>query len=120
MNDQGFEGSLYAAIRRDFAGRATLKFAEVCKLLKIHNKTLLRHIRTGTIGFRETGLGRLRVRREFALEDVLAFYENAFRKAEPTVAGQKGAVRTRSSGNDFLVERAKRKGRPSVVRKGTT
>jgi hypothetical protein len=76
MKSQGFEGSLADVIRRGFEGRATLDFASTAKLLNMNLKSLRCHVRSGNIGFRLTGLGRLRVRREFALEDVLAFYES--------------------------------------------
>jgi len=42
------------------------------------------HVRRGTISFRQMGLGKLRVRREFALQDLLDFYTRALRRLEPT------------------------------------
>jgi len=110
MKSQGFEGSLADVIRRGFEGRATLDFASTAKLLNMNLKSLRCHVRSGNIGFRSTGLGRLRVRREFALEDVLAFYESTFRKVEPGSGQTEQIVRTRRlEGSDFLEGRAKRK-----------
>src|SRR5689334_6603356 len=67
---------LAAALREGFAGRPSVEMAELAKLLKLDEKTLLRHVRSGKLPFRRMGAGRKRIRRRFTMGDVLTFYGN--------------------------------------------
>jgi hypothetical protein len=86
---------LVKILREAFGERLTLSFKDSAKLLNLNDKTLLRHVRCGNIGFHLTGHGRTRQRREFTLEDLAGFYEGAARRvvvADATTA--KAQLRT--------------------------
>lgn len=67
---------LVEALRRGFAGRPSVALVDLAKMLKLDEKTLLRHVRSGRLPFRPVGTGRKRIRRQFTIGDVLTFYEN--------------------------------------------
>ncbi len=97
----GTDEHLVQALREKFEGRPTIGFARTCKLLNINAKALRRHVRCGNIRFRQTGFGKCRVRREFALQDLVDFYAGARRRQEP--AGQSNVTRVhRGSQASFL------------------
>jgi excisionase family DNA binding protein len=87
MTEQGIDEHLLRTLQEGFAGRPTVQFAEAAKLLNLNEKTLRRHVRRGSIAFRQTGLGKVRVRREFALRDLVQFYARALRRLGPTAEG---------------------------------
>ena len=72
------------SIRDAFATRPTLTAPEVCRLLRIDGKTLLRHVRAGNIRYVLKGLGSVRPRREFTMSDVLEFLKNQERRECPS------------------------------------
>jgi hypothetical protein len=84
-------------LERAFDGRATVRFAEAASLLRMTEKTLRRHVADGSISYRATGTGSLRMRREFAVSDLAGFY--AVRKtiadAPPSPRGRSVPVHTR-------------------------
>lgn len=112
---QGLEAHLVQSLRERFGGRPTLGFAETCKLLNVDAKTLRDHIRRGNIRFRQTGLGKIRVRREFALHDVVDFYTRALRGVEPTgpAAGRPDNGRRPGFLDGYAARRTPRKERKS-------
>lgn len=69
------DGDIRAGLEARLAGRATVRIAEAARLLNMTEKTLRRHVADGAIAFRATGTGRVRVRREFALSDLVGFYD---------------------------------------------
>ncbi|MDA9415569.1 MULTISPECIES: helix-turn-helix domain-containing protein [Bradyrhizobium] len=73
-NVQGFDLHLRARLLAAFGTAHTIGFAAAAKLLKLDQKTLRKHVRQGRIGSRIVGTGRWRIRREFALSDIEAFY----------------------------------------------
>ncbi|MDE5444405.1 hypothetical protein GWG65_23730 [Bradyrhizobium sp. CSA207] len=81
---QGLDDHLVETLRDGFGGHPTVSFVQACKLLNINAKTLRSHVRRGSIAFRQTGLGKFRVRREFALQDLVDFYTGTLRRLEPT------------------------------------
>jgi hypothetical protein len=96
------EEHLLRAVKERFEGRLTLNFKESAELLKLNEKTLRKHVRRGSIRFRQTGLGRSRVRREFALEDIVDFYIGASRRVEPSAQGT--TVHVRKAGRGTFLE----------------
>jgi hypothetical protein len=92
-DDHGIRERLECA----FDGRTTVRFAEAASLLRMTEKTLRRHVADGSVSYRATGTGSLRMRREFAVSDLLGFY--AVRKtiadAPPSPRGRSVPVRTR-------------------------
>jgi hypothetical protein len=70
-------------LERGFAGRATVRIAEAAGLLNMTEKTLRRHVAGGSVTFRATGTGSVRMRREFALSDLLGFYAARTARGEP-------------------------------------
>jgi hypothetical protein len=109
MKTGSVDADLLESIRAAFAGRATLNFKDSSNLLKINEKTLRNHVREGNIRFRLVGLGRIRRRREFALEDIVGFYVARSQNAE-TRSGTGRTLRTATPGlRCFLQARAERK-----------
>ena len=51
-------------LERAFDGSATVRFAEAASLLRMTAKTLRRHVADGSVSYRATGTGSLRMRRE--------------------------------------------------------
>lgn len=79
-----------------FGGRATVRFAEAASLLDMTEKTLRKHVADGNVSYRATGTGSVRMRREFAVSDLVGFYTGrrtvSFAPGLPT--GRPAAVRT--------------------------
>jgi excisionase family DNA binding protein len=96
------EEHLLRAVKDRFEGRLTLSFKEAAELLKLNEKTLRKHVRRGNIRFRQTGLGRSRVRREFALEDIVDFYIGASHRVE--LSAQGAIVHVRKAGRGTFLE----------------
>jgi excisionase family DNA binding protein len=82
MQFDAINADLLKTLREGFGGCPTVSFKEACRLMKLDEKTLRKHVRLGHIEFRAVGLGHVRVRREFALEDILGFYMDARRRVE--------------------------------------
>jgi hypothetical protein len=76
-------------LERGFAGRATVRIAEAAGLLNMTEKTLRRHVADGSVTFRATGTGSIRMRREFSVSDLLGFYAARRTRSEPP-AGPRG------------------------------
>ncbi|WGD51462.1 excisionase family DNA-binding protein [Bradyrhizobium sp. CB1650] len=111
---QGLEDHLVETLRDGFGGRPTVTFAQACKLLNINAKTLRRHVRRGTIAFRRTGLGKFRVRREFALQDLVGFYTGVLQQADLAYLSPPGHVARRKQASflqGYAARRAARKER---------
>ena len=82
--------TLPECVHRAFDGRPSLTFEETAALLGMDPKTLRGHVKAGNISYLAKGLGTARMRREFRLSDVAAFYANISR-----VEGLSTNVRTR-------------------------
>jgi hypothetical protein len=109
MKNGSVDADLLESIRATFAGRPTLNFKDSSNLLKINEKTLRSHVRLGNIRFRLVGLGHIRRRREFALEDIIGFYVGRSTGMENQPSGGR-TVRTRKTGlRCFLEGRAERR-----------
>lgn len=78
-------GEVPQPIREAFARKATLPAPEICRLLSMNDKTLLRHVRAGNIRYVLKGLGSVRPRREFTMSDVLEFLESQGRRECPSI-----------------------------------
>jgi hypothetical protein len=105
-------------IQDAFATRTTLKAPELCKLLGFDDKTLRQHVRAGNIRYVLKGLGAVRPRREFMMNDVLEFLANQGRRECPSTS-PKTQRSTSSTSNgevfDFMARRAKQKsGKPGA------
>jgi len=85
-----------------------VRFSEAAKLLKCNEKTLRKHITRGNITFRNVGLGTRRLRREFALADLVGFYAANSRRHGK--GADCGAVRTAPARGlaSFTTRRAER------------
>jgi hypothetical protein len=71
---QDEDAAIRERLERGFAGRATVRIVEAAGFLNMTEKTLRRHVTEGNVAFRSTGTGSVRIRREFALSDLLGFY----------------------------------------------
>jgi excisionase family DNA binding protein len=85
-----------------------VRFSEAAKLLKCNEKTLRKHIAQGNLTFRNVGLGTRRLRREFALVDLVGFYAASSRRHGKD--SDRGAVRTAAARGlaSFTARRAER------------
>lgn len=108
------DAELVAALRAGFAARPTVSMAELSKLLKLDEKTLLRHIRTGRLPFRAVGCGRRRITRRFTITDVIQFLRNQQNRTGPVAMRLLPAV---STGGGFIGS-VQRPGRSRRVRVG--
>lgn len=109
MKSGSIDADLLQSIRSAFAGRPTLDFKDSSNLLRINEKTLRRHVQQGNIRCRLVGLGHIRRRREFALEDIIGFYVGRSAGMENQPSGGR-TVRTRKPGlRCFLEGRAERR-----------
>jgi hypothetical protein len=82
IDEQGFDGNLAKELLQGFAGRGSVGSVEAAKLLKMHEKTLRRHLVSGNLTFIDVGTGHERPRRRFTLSDLLAFYAGRRRQME--------------------------------------
>src|SRR5579864_2892542 len=71
-------------LTRAFANRVTLPLRDTAHLLGIDQKTLRRHAKAGHIRFVVVGLGMTKLRREFALSDIIEFLERMRRRECPS------------------------------------
>jgi len=94
---------LVETLRAGFAGRPAVAMSELSNLLKLDEKTLLRHIRSGRLPFRSVGTGRRRIRRLFTMGDVVQFFDNlgvgaeappAIRSVVPRIVAAPGLIGT--------------------------
>ena len=91
-----------------FGNRPTVGFAEAAKLLNLDRKSLAKLVEAGKVPFRITGNGRHRLRREFTVSDLEAFYAGAATRTAHTAGVRpRGHVRVRSQdpgGGSFLAQ----------------
>ena len=97
-------------LRRAFGERLTVHLQEAARLLGMDVKTLRAHVKAGNIRFVSMGLGLTKLRREFALSDILEFLEQMRRRECPcTNALTRPTTTMTSSGGTlgFMARRAK-------------
>ncbi|UFW72880.1 helix-turn-helix domain-containing protein [Bradyrhizobium sp. WU425] len=120
MSDESIgDGDIRAGLQARLAGRATVRIAEAAKLLNMTEKTLRRHVADGAIAFRATGTGSVRVRREFALSDLVGFYDGRRMvgvgdqaiRGRPVIRAGTGMIGflAATAGDDKLASRARKR-----------
>lgn len=101
------------AILDAFRDRAALDAAETAALLHMDPKTLLGHVRDGTIPWHQKGAGTKRPRRVFTLGDVAAYFQRSQRDAPWSTGLETHHTGTSTSSAAVIDLQGRRKSGPS-------
>ncbi|HRP80087.1 MAG TPA: hypothetical protein PL183_13470 [Aquamicrobium sp.] len=111
-NDTITAAAIPPALLRAFETRISLPLKDTAALLGMDAQTLRGHVEAGNIRCVVKGLGRVRLRREFRLADILEFLETMSRRACPST-GPRTRRSTTTTSDGVVVGFMARRERPN-------